>query len=311
MSEIAIDIGYGFTKVKSKDKEFKFPTAVALSKMQLVENRDNLLSFNGKKYLVGNDALKDAIPTRDYSFIYKYAPLLIYEALKEADMLNDEEIIIKTGLSLYDLEKQPEFEISKFKNRREEFKARISDFVINEKHFKPEIRLFAQGQGAWYNYCNKYGFIEDGYDVLVDIGYRTNDIIIFEDAQPSKANSNADDKGVNVIVNELQTFLNKKYDIALTEQKTAKVLKNKSIAIYGENKDLTEVIGDIADSYIDTLFSSLKAKYGSILKESQRVVITGGGAYILYDYKDTFPKNVKFDDDKEFEFANVRGYFEA
>ncbi len=37
-------------------------------------------------------------------------------------------------------------------------------------------------------------------------------------------------------------------------------------------------------------------------------IISGGGAYILKEYKEHFPKNVVFGED-EVEYSNVRGYY--
>lgn len=306
-NKVAIDIGYGFTKVKVAENEFKFPTAVSISKTQMVENTNALL-FEGKKYLVGEDGLRDAITTRDYSFIYKYAPLLIYAALVQAGVDLKSDLNISTGLSLYDLEKAPEFDF-KFLNRKEEFHHRVNSFVINDTQYNYDIKLFAQGQGIWHNYCLKNGFLDKGYEVVVDIGYRTNDILIFKDGVPEKSDSNADDKGVNVIVSELRRNLNKKYDITLTEQEVAIILKEKEIEIYGAKKDLSVILTDIVDGYIESLMSSLKSDYGTLLKAAKRVIISGGGAYILKEYVDAFPQNVVFDADEEFEYENVRGYY--
>lgn len=304
--KIAIDIGYGHTKVKTDHKEFKFPTAVAVSKTQMVET-DSIL-FEGKKYLVGEDALRGAIMTRDYAFIYKYAPLLIYEAIRLAGLGDEEKLQINAGLSLYDLEKKPEFDNGCL-NRKEEFKKRISSFVINDTQYRHEIKLYAQGQGSWSDFCESYGYLERGYEVLVDIGYRTNDILVFKDGSPNKAESQADDKGINIIVAELRKILNKKYDITLTEQEVSEILKDGYVTIYGVEKDLSNVISEVVEAYLDELFSLLKAEFGSILKSSKRVIITGGGAYILYDYREMFPQNVIFDEKQEFEYSNVRGYY--
>ena len=175
--EIAIDIGYGHTKVKTQDKEFKFPTAIELVKTQWVETES--YSFEGKKFYVGEDATRNALPTRDYEFLYKYSPLLIAEAIKLSGIKADEKIKIKTGLSLYDISKKPVFDNSCL-NRGEEFIKRISKFYINEKEYLFDIVLFAQGQGVWQDYCLENGVITDGYDVVVDIGYRTNDIVVFK-----------------------------------------------------------------------------------------------------------------------------------
>lgn len=306
---IAIDIGYGFTKVCINGEVFKFPTAISLAKTQMV-SIDEVYHFEGKKYLVGEDALRNALSTRDYEFIYKYAPLIITHAIKLAGFdLEDSSFNISTGLSLYDIEKPAIFDRDSA-NRKEEFKKRITKFTVGEVQYKNKVSLFAQGQGVWVDYCNAHGVIESGYDIVIDIGYRTNDVVIFKDGVPSKANSSADDKGVNEITTELQTILNKRYDVLFTEQEINDILKNKTICIAGVDKDLTETINEVVDAFVESFFNSLKAKHGNILKIAKRVVISGGGAYILHDYKDSFPKNVVFSD-TPMEFANVRGYAHA
>lgn len=303
--EIAIDIGYGHTKVKTQDKEFKFPTAIELVKTQWVETES--YSFEGKKFYVGEDATRNALPTRDYEFLYKYSPLLIAEAIKKAGIETDEKIKIRTGLSLYDISKNPVFNDSCV-NRGEEFIKKISKFYINEKEYLFDVMLFAQGQGVWQDYCLENGVIDDGYDVVVDIGYRTNDIIVFKDGKADKAVSSADNKGINQITTELQTYLNKSYDINFTEQEVGRILKDKYIDISGARKDLTIVINDIVNIYIETLFDSLKANYGEILKIAKRVIISGGGSYVINEYLEKLPANVVFSK-RPAEYSNVRGYY--
>jgi plasmid segregation protein ParM len=306
--EISIDIGYGFTKVKTAEKEFKFPTAVEIAKTQMVETPT--LSFEGKKFYVGEDATRNPLLTRDYEFLYKYSPVLVVEALRLAgikETKDSEKITIKTGLSLYDLEKAAVFD-TQSANRREEFHKRLSTFYVNDKAYAFNVKLFAQGQGVWQDYCEENGVVEKGYDVVVDIGYRTNDIIVFKDGKASRAESSADDKGVNQITTELQTILNKRYDVNFSEIEIADILKNKTITISGVEKDLANLVSEVVEGYIESFFNLLKAKYGNILKIAKRVIISGGGAYIIHEYSQILPKNVVFSSEP-FEFANVRGYY--
>jgi len=303
--QLAIDIGYGHTKVKTQTKEFKFPTAIELAKTQMVQTDTYL--FDGKKVYVGEDATRNALLTRDYEFLYKYAPLLIIEALKIAQIDYKDNMTIKTGLSLYDLEKSAIFD-EEAVNRKDEFSKRISKFYVNNQEYRFNIKLFAQGQGVWQDYCLEHKIIEDGYDVVVDIGYRTNDIIVFKDGKTSKASSSADDKGINQITTELQTLINKRFDVTLSEQEVATILKNRFIIISGVKKDLSNLIFQAVESYIETFFNLLKAKHGNILKIAQRVIISGGGAYIIKEYAQTLPANVVFST-IPYEYANVRGYY--
>lgn len=65
-------------------------------------------------------------------------------------------------------------------NRRDEFLKEFQSFMLMIKNINLILKLFAQGQGVWQDYCLDNGIIEDGYDVVVDIGYRTNDAIVFK-----------------------------------------------------------------------------------------------------------------------------------
>ena len=60
--------------------------------------------------------------------------------------------------------------------------------------------------------------------------------------------------------------------------------------------------------YIETLFDSLKANYGEILKIAKRVIISGGGAYVINEYLEKLPANVVFSK-LPTEYSNVRGYY--
>ena len=95
--KIAIDIGYGHTKVKTDILECKFPTAIEIVKTQWIETEN--YSFEGKKFYVGDDATRNALPTRDYEFLYKYSPLLIIEALKKPKLILMKKLLLKLDLA--------------------------------------------------------------------------------------------------------------------------------------------------------------------------------------------------------------------
>ena len=88
MQKIAIDLGYGDTKVMANGKLFKFPSAISQVRQSLIqaEKKDTFL-FNGIEYEVGSKALRNAVATRGYLFLQKYSPLLIFNALLEAHIL--------------------------------------------------------------------------------------------------------------------------------------------------------------------------------------------------------------------------------
>jgi plasmid segregation protein ParM len=307
--KLALDNGYGSIKGKDNKNQLKFPSSVSFLKSEIIENK-KIINFENKKFEVGEDALRNSLISRNYSFIYKNSPIFIYEMLRRMNYKfkkgDEVEVDLNTGLSLYDIEKGAEFD-QDAKNRGEEYKKRLQRFIINDVIFKCNVKLYAQGQGIWHQYCLENGYVE-GYDVAVDIGFRTNDVAIFKNKSPDKRSCGADNKGINVIVQELQSILNKKYDIDFTEQETVKILQDKKIKIFGVEKDMSEIIANIVENFIDSFMNYLSAKYGSYLKIADRVIIAGGGAYIIKEYAKDLPSNIVFPE-KDLEFYNVQGYF--
>lgn len=65
-----------------------------------------------------------------------------------------------------------------------------------------------------------------------------------------------------MIVNELKSFLNKKYDITLSEQEVNDILKIKEFSIYGQKKDLSVKINSIMKDFFIQLYHHLNQIMG-------------------------------------------------
>ncbi len=289
---IAIDIGYGDTKVVVGDKYFKFASAIEkrnLSQANFESKEIDVYEFKGTRYTVGDKALTNAVSTRGFNFLVKYSSLLIYHAIKLADFDIKKPIKIITGLSLVNWQD------------KEEFLKSISSIKVNDDIFSPEITLMAQGQGVFYDYSTR----RDGVLCVVDMGYNTFDFLVFENDIPRKDLSFATKKGAHSIITELQTKLRNKFQFDITEQSAKEIFFNGSFKNYGEIIDLSEEIEDLKTHYTDFIIDELKTQRAELLRTADIVIFSGGGAYYLEDNE--FPKNVRFSE-KPYEYANVRGY---
>ena len=100
MQFLACDIGFGSTKIRSDDLLFKFPSAIAFKKNSQAEiSVDDVFHYEGQNYLVGDLAVRDALTTKDYSFLEKYAPLLLYKSICDAKLDPKSEIHLATAYS--------------------------------------------------------------------------------------------------------------------------------------------------------------------------------------------------------------------
>jgi len=298
MQKIAIDIGYGDTKVMTGDKIFKFASAIEKKKDSEADyfgaDEDDVYEFGGRKYTVGDKALTNAVSTRGFNFLVKYSPLIIFHAIKKAGLDISKPIEISTGLSIINWQEHKKFVDV------------IKQINVNNEILNPKIRIMAQGQGIFLNYNDKKN---EGNICVVDIGYNTFDFLVFTDGKPRQDMSYATKKGVNEIIVELQKKIKKRFQIDASEQIAKKVFTDKIIEIYGEKIDLSDEIEDAKVDYVDFLFDELKSKDGDLLKYAKKVIFSGGGAYFLDDIQILRNTPNFVFSEKPYEYANVKGYY--
>lgn len=294
MQTIGIDIGYGDTKVATKEKTFKFQTAIEKVKEYFTDTEDedkDVFIFNGKKHRVGKNALDNALNTRGFNFLEKYSPLLLFKAVSDAGFDLDKPILVKTGLSLINWKD------------KEKYADALKNTVANNKALDITVKLMAQGEGILYDYKND----KNGIVCVVDIGYNTFDFLAFENGKPRPDLSFAVEKGVNIIITDLQTKLQKKYDYGISEQAIKEIFNNGYFMNFGNKIDLSDEIEDSKADYTATIMDELKTMRRDLLRKANKVIFGGGGAYFI-DNNMKLPENVVLSD-KPYEFANARGYY--
>jgi len=297
---LSIDNGYGHNKVYVNGKVFKFPTSI--EKLGITANGfsddSNIISFNGERYLVAESATNPII-TRNFEFLEKFTPLLIYYAIKRACVKFEDITEIRLGLSLVNLSNPLNKErfISLF-NR---------EYIIDGQVIKfKNVKFSVQGVGI-YNMFKKITKNTNESNVFViDVGYNTLDAISFINDKPNSKQSFANEKGINLIVNQLKTYLSNRFGISnLSEQKVNEVLQTKTFKFRGENYDLSKEIKEIVNSYIEDIIYEIKTRAKDSFDFSDYIVFAGGGAYLLKDHIDIQPNYVFLDKP---EYGNVLGY---
>lgn len=296
---IAIDIGYGDTKVMYDGKFFKFPSAISqVRQAQVILNdkESDTYAFNGSNFKVGQKATRDAVPTRGFNFLFKYSPLLIAHALKLAKVDTSKPIALATGLSLLNYKEASNF-----------MKV-VSKFSVNDEVYHLKTSLFAQGQGIFVEYPNQK---DDKLICIIDIGYNTLDFLVFEDNEPSNELCFANQNGANKVIVDLQKLVSREYSVDFSEQEAKKVFLSKKLVIAGQEIDFSDTINSMTTQYADAVMDSLNNQAGDIIKRADAIIVSGGGAYFLdIDYIRKQYPHIHFSE-LPYEFANVRGYYRA
>ncbi|WP_457642384.1 ParM/StbA family protein [Persephonella sp.] len=301
MNIIAIDTGFSSVKVKTQDKEFKFPSAIAVYKQSAIRLGDEdtpKYKYQGREFVVGEEALDydDKKYARSVEFLMEYTPLFIAEAVRQADGEYNQ---LSVGLPLgYYME---------YKDR---LKEKLSKFMINGKVYEFDVAVHPQGVGILADYVYQETPEEDETGYVLDIGFNTVIAVRYKDLKAKAEGSKQYELfGISKAIEDLQEYIKANYDLNLNSIEANDVfLKGYLKAGYGKRYDLTDVINKIMENYIDTLLKTIENEFDAYLKKVDRLVIAGGGAYHIEKYLPEKYREFIYTPDKP-EFSNVRGYY--
>lgn len=295
---IITDLGYGDGKFGYfKDGTFvwdKFPTAVVRAKEHHLDlgaaGNDNTYLYNGKRYIVGKDALYEAKHTRDYEFLEEFGPLMVYVAIEKAGYDIKKPIVIGTGLSILDW------------SMYERFTKALKNIHVNgNKIIVESLELYAQGQGVYADSKATGDMV-----CVVDIGYNTLDYLVFKNGKPSVNESDATVMGVHNMTERIRSLLTKRLPrMRITEQFAKECFVQGYYTFGGETYDISKEVEAEKEEYSKDLIALLKRDYGTTFNFADQIVFAGGGAYHLD--KKALPKNAIFCSEP-YEYANIRGY---
>ena len=296
MQKIACDIGYGFTKYKTDKMVASFPSAIAHARKHQADIALNLAhEFEGGRYLLGDAAVRNALTTRDYSWLAKYAPLLLFEAINQAAFNPADEIQLVTGLSLLNWSK------------RNEFAERLSDFVVDKIRVKNiKTTLVPQGKGVYLDCLARVAGLANQLCLIVDIGTNTLDVIPFESGKALAAEAYATCDGMNQVIQEVQKLVNREFGISVSEAEVTKIIRTNQISIAGETRDLSVWIEEEKQIYFEMVINQIRSKNADLFKRADVIIFAGGGANYAPDY---LPESKQYYFVPEPENSNVNGYF--
>lgn len=320
---LAIDLGFGSTKVTFRTSEGtlrfeKFVTAVAnVNKGTVDVNDQNLYEFNGRFYYLFDKALKvqtsQIIQINDYESLRDVTPVIVsYLCKKYKDEYGLEFEYFAFGLSM------------SMADHGKEYVKHISTYLgVSEKN----ILLMPQGVGAKIAYENYGTNPEDDTQTSnhkatnflgVDIGFNTIDV--FPTINGTCSTNTAlgiRDAGICIVADRIKEVLESK-GIQQSRQDMKPVLENKSLYYRGKTINLEENVDAFGVDYFGLVVEQLEANFKSTIDKMDRIILVGGGAAFLRQYKDhpevkaILDKNYKGDFlvfPEKPEFYNALGYY--
>jgi plasmid segregation protein ParM len=302
---LGIDVGFGDVKVvwvsDGKFNYLKVPTAIKYDSMNpgFCEDEEETYCFQGRNYLVGENALLDAFSTRSFDFMNRYTGLLIYHILKKT-CFNVQNIGVGLPLTWY--------------SKKDEFLKNISNTIVNDEKLNVSPTLFPQAVGILLDHRTDIDgrIIQDtAKDGLVlDIGFNTVDILCFEGGKAIRADSATLEKaGISKIIVELTEYLQQKYNIDLSEQEGKEVYLTRKLKIRSQYIDLSELVRNITEKYFDELLHRLN-RWDKRIQRADLMLLGGGGAVLIKDYIPKEYAQLMCVPERP-EYSNARGYLKG
>lgn len=333
---VGIDNGFGMIKVSSGNTDIKFPSVVGtpvsrFAKPAAISSLDELLhslaiTYNGNTYYIGHNAIMNTrngkISLRQNKAEDEQNRIKTMTAL--ALLTNEDETVrtfdIIAGLPVLEFYNQKDKLYNMFINGGLpfEFVMHYGNITVPKKILCRNVKIISQGEAAYYSYLlTDQGEIIDehiedvnGTILVVDVGYRTVDVVAMQNGRYMETISDQINNGVSQMHQEILRLIMEKYNIKKELKDIDEIVRDTSFFHNRHTYDLTRIIADAARPFAENLVESLYTITNDTLGNMQMILLTGGGAELIYSYvADMLHSTVKVIKLNNAEFSNSQGYF--
>lgn len=336
---IGNDLGYGQVKSVNGTKEVnrkKFLSAVGtpvsnfgrsaavVTESELMESLS--LTVDNQTYYVGRNAI---VNTRNGR--------LTLRQNKADDTFNKIKFLTSLALFMEEDQEYAEFDIVtglpvlEFRNQKDALEQMMSNngrIFFFDMHYGPKtvsktikvntVKVISQGEGAFYDFIldNNGDIVPSraeivaGTVMVVDIGYRTTDIVSMENGRYIEPLSDQFNKGVNTIHQEILRLIMEKYGIKKELKDLDQIVRDGFFYHNMKQYNIENIIEQAAKPFAEDIVESLHTTSNDQLGGVNHVIFTGGGAEIIYPYVlellNTIVNTSIMDGS---EFCNATGYY--
>lgn len=322
MDKIGLDLGYGHTKVVAENgNRICFPSLAVKGKKLKMDDMlgaadDYIATINDNTWYVGKMAVKEnrfAIRAFDDNerFNNEAFQAMLATALSVTSQ-NNEDLCVVTGLPLAAYRDSTD----KFRSFLEDFTAQTEIDNVTKNIAIKSAYIFPQAAGIFVNpYCSdiKNNLSPGSLVSVIDIGYRTTDIAVFEyidgKYQLLLGNSFTIDTGMSSIFHALGDIMAQK---AGTFEVTPEEAEKAFNSGHGYTKDgpveYSKEIAELKKITVNRLVDAYNTK-GPNTAQQNVILLAGGGSIPLQkELIGAFP-NAKTIPDAQ--FANAVGFLEV
>src|SRR5215470_891441 len=318
MKLYGVDIGYGFTKVAGVDRIPRVIPSIVGSNEEISYRNDlgdrlkiTPLVLNGHSHLVGEAAKRfsrhryrvfDSSWTESPYYLFLFVSAMM---AMRVDKIVDEPSAVVTGLPVSHYTRERVKQIQELLSQAHNVQISSGEAPVKVDG----VKVIPQPFGSYFDLVlNDEGKLKDPDRIrervgIIDIGFQTTDLAL---ATPQfvEASSGSLEVGVRSVADQLSRDLARSHSITLDTTEAEEVLRHGWIKIFGENVDLSEMIGIRIREVAEVILSFAHSLWGRGEK-LDRLILAGGGACIFRSYFSSY-RNLHIPPDPS--LSNVRGY---
>lgn len=329
------DLGYGQIKIVSHDRKEKFLSAVGtpvsdFGRVAAVVNKQELLDglfiTLDKNYYVGRNAIVNTrngrLTLRQNKADHEHnkVKFLTSLALLTEQYQEEAEFDIVTGLPVLEFKNESEALKQMMLNDGNPFTFTMHYGNVSvPKQIKiNNVKIVSQGEGAFYDFIlddtgtiiPNHAEIVAGTVMVVDIGYRTTDIVTMENGRYIEPLSDQINKGVNTMHQEILRLIMEKHGIKKELRDLDQIVRSGSFYHNTKEYDVNDIINEAAKPFAEDIVESLHTISNDQLGSVNHIIFTGGGAQIIYTFAlELLQGIVNSSIMKDSEYCNANGYY--
>ncbi|MCL6479613.1 MAG: ParM/StbA family protein [Peptococcaceae bacterium] len=314
--EIAIDVGYGFTKALSVSSKVLIPSVVSAYRDLVLSD----ISRNGTGHAVQIRRLDGSV-SRHFvgDLALREGHVASFTLEREKHRHPNHDILLLTAARLLGAGSGATLvaglPIAYYKTQKEDLKKHLeslhAEVSVNGGAFERvsfgKVIIYPQGAGALFTMT---GLPENGLVLLVDVGQKTTDYITAEVSggrvKPVSSLCGSVETGVYAVYEALAQEFQARTGAPLASIRAAEIVSNNGVIYYfGKEMDFSNSLKKIRTEVAQSIADQVQAALGDRFAFLRNVYLAGGGAEALPQLSSMFPFAQSLPDPQ---WANARGF---
>lgn len=242
---MVISVDPGNTKAMSSTSRCYFPTKLSLDPKMEPTGNSHLITFEGKSYIIGEQAEKISFDVSKSNLVHKLAT---YTAIAKLQQENSIQLTIGCPLSIF-MNPELKAEYKRFIMDNQD----ITIILDGESYsfFIENALILPEGAGVVYVYSS---YFRKRRVAVIDLGGLNLNFCIYDNYVPQESSMFTLNHGGYDLQSSIRNSLNSKYALSLNPQDIPHIVRQGGLRIQGQlDSDSVSIVSSLITEYINSI----------------------------------------------------------